>query len=64
MAGTEKKAKGYFATVPPNEIVPVVGAGHASTVKGIFVIGDVTGLPLVKIAANLATDAYQKANKK
>ncbi len=42
----------YFATVPPQEILPILNSRFESSVKGIFVIGDVTGVPLVKIAAN------------
>ena len=47
-----KKKQTYFATVPPQEILPVIDGRFESTVKGLFVVGDVTGLPLVKIAAN------------
>ena len=46
------KKQTYFATVPPQEILPVIDGRFESTVKGLFVVGDVTGLPLVKIAAN------------
>lgn len=42
----------YLATVPPQEIVPVVDSRFESSVPGIFVVGDVTGMPLVKVAAN------------
>ena len=44
--------KKFFATVPPEEILPVVNARFESSVRGIFVVGDVTGMPLVKVAAN------------
>jgi len=50
----------YFATVPPQEILPIVNRRYESSVKGIFVIGDVTGLPLVKIAANQGVDVIAK----
>lgn len=53
------KRKSYFATVPPQEILPIVDRKHESSVQGIFVIGDVTGLPLVKIAANQGADVVQ-----
>lgn len=42
----------YFATVPPQEIVPVIDDRFESSVPGVFVVGDVTGAPLVKVAAN------------
>lgn len=42
----------YLATVPPQEIVPVLDARFESSVPGIFVVGDATGMPLVKVAAN------------
>lgn len=63
MSETAKK-KGYFATVPPNEIVPVVNAAHESKIRGIYVIGDVTGLPLVKIAANQGVEVVAKMEKR
>ena len=47
-----KKKPAYFATVPPQEILPIVDGRYESSVKGLFVVGDVTGLPLVKVAAN------------
>ncbi len=49
-----KKRTSYLATVPPQEILPIVNSRFESSAPGIFVIGDVTGLPLVKIAANQA----------
>lgn len=58
-----KKRGGYFATVPPQEILPIVDGRYESSVKGIYVIGDVTGLPLVKVAANQGTDVVQKMEK-
>ena len=52
----KKKKQSYFATVPPQEILPIVDGRYESTVDGLFVIGDVTGLPLVKVAANQGRD--------
>ena len=49
----------YLATVPPQEIVPVIDGSFESSVKGIYVIGDVTGLPLVKVAANQGRDVIE-----
>ena len=64
----EKKAsskkKGYFATVPPNEILPIVDSNYESSVKGIYVIGDVTGLPLVKVAANQGVEVIEAMEQK
>ncbi len=54
--GTKK----YFATVPPQEILPIVNSRYESSVRGIFVIGDVTGLPLVKVAANQGREVIEK----
>lgn len=51
-ARSVKRLRRYFATVPPQEILPIVNRNYESKVKGIYVIGDVTGLPLVKVAAN------------
>ena len=56
MAGQQK----YFATVPPQEILPVTNSRFESSVRGIFVIGDVTGLPLVKVAANQGAEVVEK----
>ena len=53
------KKKGYFATVPPQEILPIVNSRYESSVRGIFVIGDVTGLPLVKVAANQGREVIE-----
>ena len=50
----------YFATVPPQEILPIVDSRYESSVKGIYVIGDVTGLPLVKVAANQGVEVISK----
>ena len=55
-----KKKKNYFATVPPQEILPIVDSRYESSVRGIFVIGDVTGLPLVKVAANQGREVIEK----
>lgn len=52
--------KSYFATVPPQEILPIVNHRYESSVGGIFVIGDVTGLPLVKVAANQGASVIDK----
>jgi NosR/NirI family nitrous oxide reductase transcriptional regulator len=55
-----KKRTSYLATVPPQEILPIVNSRSESSVPGIFVIGDVTGLPLVKIAANQGAEVISK----
>jgi len=58
---TSKVPRGqYLATVPPQEIVPVVDANFESNIRGIYVIGDVTGFPLVKIAANQGRDVIER----
>ncbi|MEM9411784.1 MAG: NAD(P)-binding domain-containing protein [Planctomycetota bacterium] len=57
---TTAKRKNYFATVPPQEILPIVNSRYESSVRGIFVIGDVTGLPLVKVAANQGREVVEK----
>ena len=54
------KRGGYFATVPAQEILPIVNGRYESSVAGIFVIGDVTGLPLVKVAANQGVEVIAK----
>ena len=54
-----KKKQSYFATVPPQEILPIIDGRFESTVKGLFVVGDVTGLPLVKIAANQGREVIE-----
>ena len=54
-----RKKQSYFATVPPQEILPIIDGHYESTVKGLFVVGDVTGLPLVKIAANQGREAIE-----
>ena len=54
------KKKPYFATVPPQEILPIIDGRFESSVKGMFVVGDVTGLPLVKVAANQGRQVIEK----
>ena len=49
----------YLATVPPQEIIPLIDRRYESSVKGIFVIGDVTGFPLVKVAANQGREVIE-----
>ena len=58
-----KKKSAYFATVPPQEILPIVDGRYESSVKGLFVIGDVTGLPLVKVAANQGREVIERMEK-
>lgn len=53
----------YFATVPTQEILPIVNSRFESSERGIFVIGDVTGLPLVKIAANQGVEVIAAMHK-
>ena len=53
----------YLATVPPQEIVPVINSRFESSVRGIFVIGDVTGLPLVKVAANQGREVIEQMER-
>lgn len=50
----------YLATVPPQEIVPIVDSNFESNIRGIYVIGDVTGFPLVKIAANQGREVIER----
>jgi thioredoxin reductase/Pyruvate/2-oxoacid:ferredoxin oxidoreductase delta subunit len=54
-----RKKQSYYATVPPQEILPIIDDRYESTVKGLFVVGDVTGLPLVKIAANQGREVIE-----
>ncbi|MEL6110674.1 MAG: FAD-dependent oxidoreductase, partial [Planctomycetota bacterium] len=54
----------YLATVPPQEIVPIVDSRYESSVKGIYVIGDVTGFPLVKVAANQGREVIEKMDER
>jgi thioredoxin reductase/Pyruvate/2-oxoacid:ferredoxin oxidoreductase delta subunit len=58
-----KKKPAYFATVPPQEILPIVNSRYESSVRGLFVIGDVTGLPLVKVAANQGREVIEGMEK-
>ena len=57
-AAQVKRGK-YLATVPPQEIVPIINSRYESSVKGIYVIGDVTGFPLVKVAANQGREVIE-----
>lgn len=50
----------YISTVPPQEIVPVIDSNFESTIAGIYVIGDVTGVPLVKVAANQGRQVIER----
>ena len=59
----KKKRSPYFATVPPQEILPIVDGRYESSVKGLFVVGDVTGLPLVKVAANQGREVIERMEK-
>ena len=58
-----KKKSPYFATVPPQEILPIVDGRFESSVRGLFVVGDVTGLPLVKVAANQGRQVIERMEK-
>lgn len=58
-ASKTNSTRKYFATVPPQEILPIIDSGYQSSVRGIHVIGDVTGVPLVKIAANHGVDVIE-----
>ena len=57
------KRGSYLATVPPQEILPIINSRYESSVKGIYVIGDVTGMPLVKVAANQGREVIEKMDK-
>lgn len=63
MSETVPSPKKYLATVPPQEILPVLNDRYESTVKGIYLIGDVTGLPLVKVAANQGREVIEKLSQ-
>ena len=63
MSKSKKKKPSYFATVPAQEILPIVDSRYESTVNGLFVIGDVTGLPLVKVAANQGREVIEGMEK-
>jgi thioredoxin reductase/NAD-dependent dihydropyrimidine dehydrogenase PreA subunit len=58
------KKRGYFSTVPPQEILPIIDGNFQSTVRGLYVIGDVTGLPLVKIAANHGVEVIERMERR
>lgn len=62
-SNTPKSPRRIVATVPPQEILPIVDGNFESNVPGIYVIGDVTGLPLVKVAANHGTELLEKMEK-
>ena len=53
----------YLSTVPPQEIVPIIDGRYESSVKGIYVIGDVTGFPLVKVAANQGREVIERMDE-
>jgi len=55
-AKKKTKKNQYFATVP-------IDGRYESSVKGLFVIGDVTGLPLVKVAANQGREVIERMEK-
>lgn len=57
---TPAKPAAWFATVPPEEILPVVDDRFESSVPGIYVVGDATGTPLVRIAANQGARAVRQ----
>ncbi len=61
-AAKVKRGK-YFATVPAQEILPIVDGRYESNVRGIFLVGDVTGLPLVKVAANQGREVIEGMEK-
>ena len=61
---TKAKKKPYFATVPPQEILPIIDNNFQSSVRGLYVIGDVTGLPLVKIAANHGVELVERMEQR
>ena len=59
-AQSGKKRATYLASVPPQEILPVVNDRYESTIPGIYLIGDVTGVPLVKVAANQGKEVIER----
>ena len=63
-ASKPQKKKAYFATVPTQEILPIIDNNYQSSVSGLFVIGDVTGVPLVKIAANHGAEVIERMERK
>ena len=54
------KPRGYLASVPPQEILPIIDSKFETSVKGIYVIGDATGFPLVKVAANQGRQVIER----
>lgn len=50
----------YLASVPPQEILPIIDSKYETSVNGIYVIGDVTGFPLVKVAANQGRQVIER----
>jgi len=59
-APQQTNSRKVVATVPPQEILPIVDGNFESSVRGIYAIGDVTGLPLVKVAANQGAVLLEK----
>ena len=64
IASPSPRSRRIYATVPPQEILPIVDRNYESNVKGIYVIGDVTGLPLVKVAANHGVDVIERMTQR
>jgi NosR/NirI family nitrous oxide reductase transcriptional regulator len=64
MGSVARKKRGYFATVPAQEILPIIDRNFQSSVRGLYVIGDVTGVPLVKIAANHGVEVIERMEKR
>jgi len=58
-----KRPRKIVATVPPQEILPIVDGNFESSVPGIYVIGDVMGMPLVKVAANHGVQLLEKMER-
>lgn len=56
-------ARRIVATVHQQEVLPVVNGNFESNVRGVYVIGDVTGLPLVKVAAMHGAQLLDKMEK-
>ena len=54
----------HFPAAPDPEVLPVTDRHYESSLKGLFVIGDVAGLPLVKIAANQGVDVVEHMEKR
>jgi len=62
-AAEKPQPRKVIATVPPQEILPITDSNFESSVKGIYVIGDVTGLPLVKVASNHGVELLEKMER-